>query len=197
MISEFHWLKFEFSFLIFFYSSQTVLCHGNSFGLPNSRLFLLFRKLVVCQIIVSCVMSLLSCWLPFYFFSLHVGRRGITFLEFLQGNVKLKTTDPFFSLLDMDEGCCSVQLIDGDGVFNVSGIEHFMKTMKLVECGLSYAVVSIMGPQSSGIAYEFLELLLSVFFFSLSYCFLVLRFTSSLMFDQFFFNFVLMTYLYR
>lgn len=136
----------------------------------------------------------LLAFLSFFFFSLHGGRRGITFLEFLQGNVKLKTTDPFFSLLDMDEGCCSVQLIDGDGVFNVSGIEHFMKTMKLVQCGLSYAVVSIMGPQSSGIAYEFLELLLFCFcFFSLSYCFLVLRFTSSLMFDQFFFDFVLMT----
>ncbi|CAL9129165.1 unnamed protein product [Musa acuminata var. zebrina] len=62
----------------------------------------------------------------------------------------------------MDEGRRSVQLIDGDGVFNVAGIEHFMKTTKLVDCGLSYAVVSIMGPQSSGIAYEFLELLLSV-----------------------------------
>ncbi|KAG0493071.1 hypothetical protein HPP92_006469 [Vanilla planifolia] len=30
------------------------------------------------------------------------------------------------------------------------GIENFMKTVKLGECGLSYAVVSIMGPQSSG-----------------------------------------------
>lgn len=46
--------------------------------------------------------------------------------------------------------CCSTQLIDGDGAFNVSGIESFMKEVKLSECGLSYAVVSIMGPQSSG-----------------------------------------------
>ncbi|KAJ7963173.1 Protein ROOT HAIR DEFECTIVE 3-like [Quillaja saponaria] len=46
--------------------------------------------------------------------------------------------------------CCSTQLIDGDGGFNVSGIENFMKEVKLGECGLSYAVVSIMGPQSSG-----------------------------------------------
>ncbi|WOK91346.1 protein ROOT HAIR DEFECTIVE 3 [Canna indica] len=50
----------------------------------------------------------------------------------------------------MDEGCCSIQLIDGDGGYNVAGMEHFMKTMKMAECGLSYAVVSIMGPQSSG-----------------------------------------------
>ncbi|KAK7294341.1 hypothetical protein RJT34_17230 [Clitoria ternatea] len=46
--------------------------------------------------------------------------------------------------------CFSTQLIDGDGTFNISGIESFMKEVKLAECGLSYAVVSIMGPQSSG-----------------------------------------------
>jgi len=34
---------------------------------------------------------------------------------------------------------------------NVVGIENFMKEVKLGECGLSYAVVSIMGPQSSGV----------------------------------------------
>ncbi|KAK8584865.1 hypothetical protein V6N13_138811 [Hibiscus sabdariffa] len=46
--------------------------------------------------------------------------------------------------------CCSIQLIDGDGSFNDTGIEPFIKEVKLHECGLSYAVVSIMGPQSSG-----------------------------------------------
>ncbi|PPR87287.1 hypothetical protein GOBAR_AA33408 [Gossypium barbadense] len=46
--------------------------------------------------------------------------------------------------------CCSTQLIDGDGSFNVTGIEKLIKEVKLNECGLSYAVVSIMGPQSSG-----------------------------------------------
>ncbi|PSS07350.1 Protein ROOT HAIR DEFECTIVE like [Actinidia chinensis var. chinensis] len=52
----------------------------------------------------------------------------------------------------MDQGpkCCSTHLIDGDGTFNVAGIDAFMKEVKLSECGLSYAVVSIMGPQSSG-----------------------------------------------
>ncbi|XP_009389470.2 protein ROOT HAIR DEFECTIVE 3 [Musa acuminata AAA Group] len=50
----------------------------------------------------------------------------------------------------MDEHCCSTQLIDGDGAFNDAGIENFIKMVKLAECGLSYAVVSIMGPQSSG-----------------------------------------------
>ncbi|KAL5731582.1 hypothetical protein ACHQM5_004294 [Ranunculus cassubicifolius] len=49
-----------------------------------------------------------------------------------------------------DDECCSTQLIDGEGEFNVSGLENFMKTVKLSECGLSYAVVAIMGPQSSG-----------------------------------------------
>ncbi|KAL2462644.1 Protein ROOT HAIR DEFECTIVE 3 [Forsythia ovata] len=52
--------------------------------------------------------------------------------------------------MDKSDGCCSTHLIDGDGNFNVDGIENFMKEVKLAECGLSYAVVSIMGPQSSG-----------------------------------------------
>ncbi|XP_077212329.1 protein ROOT HAIR DEFECTIVE 3-like [Tasmannia lanceolata] len=52
--------------------------------------------------------------------------------------------------MEMVDECCSTHLIDGDGVFNVSGLESFMKAVKLAECGLSYAVVSIMGPQSSG-----------------------------------------------
>ncbi|KAL4182258.1 hypothetical protein AMTRI_Chr12g275090 [Amborella trichopoda] len=49
----------------------------------------------------------------------------------------------------MDE-CCSIQLIDGDGVFNESDLDDYMKAVKLGDCGLSYAIVSIMGPQSSG-----------------------------------------------
>ncbi|KAJ8553269.1 hypothetical protein K7X08_023947 [Anisodus acutangulus] len=52
--------------------------------------------------------------------------------------------------MDNKDECCSTHLIDGDGVFNVAGVENFMKEVKLAECGLSYAVVSIMGPQSSG-----------------------------------------------
>lgn len=51
---------------------------------------------------------------------------------------------------DNKDECCSTHLIDGDGTFNVAGVENFMKEVKLAECGLSYAVVSIMGPQSSG-----------------------------------------------
>ena len=57
------------------------------------------------------------------------------------------------------EICCSTQLIDGDGTFNVSGLESFMKEVKLAECGLSYAVVSIMGPQSSGMLSVLLNLI--------------------------------------
>ncbi|KAI8001095.1 hypothetical protein LOK49_LG09G02582 [Camellia lanceoleosa] len=44
----------------------------------------------------------------------------------------------------------STQLIDGNGEFNVTGLDNFMKAVKLRELGLSYAVVAIMGPQSSG-----------------------------------------------
>ena len=50
----------------------------------------------------------------------------------------------------MGDVCFSTQLIDGDGVFNVSELENFMKEARLGECRLSYAVVSIMDPQSSG-----------------------------------------------
>ncbi|XP_068652161.1 protein ROOT HAIR DEFECTIVE 3-like [Aristolochia californica] len=64
------------------------------------------------------------------------------------GTWKRPETGP--SLLEMVDDYCSIQLIDGDGTFNVSGIDKFVKAVKLSECGLSYAVVSIMGPQSSG-----------------------------------------------
>ncbi|WOH10818.1 hypothetical protein DCAR_0730291 [Daucus carota subsp. sativus] len=52
--------------------------------------------------------------------------------------------------MSKDGECCSTHLIEGDGTFNASGLENFIKEVKLSECGLSYAVVSIMGPQSSG-----------------------------------------------
>lgn len=51
------------------------------------------------------------------------------------------------------DSCCSTHLIEGDGAFNAAGLEKFMKEVKLAECGLSYAVVSIMGPQSSGMLF--------------------------------------------
>ena len=62
-----------------------------------------------------------------------------------------------YSRLAGFDHCCSTQLIDGDGVFNVAGIDGFIKEVKLGECGLSYAVVSIMGPQSSGMQSYFLK----------------------------------------
>ncbi|CAL0335197.1 unnamed protein product [Lupinus luteus] len=52
--------------------------------------------------------------------------------------------------MESSDSSYSTHLIDGDGIFNVAGVETFMKEVKLAECGLSYAVVSIMGPQSSG-----------------------------------------------
>ncbi|KAF6144559.1 hypothetical protein GIB67_006051 [Kingdonia uniflora] len=48
-------------------------------------------------------------------------------------------------------GEVSTQVIDGDGNFNISGVDSLVKAVKLGDCGLSYAVVSIMGPQSSGL----------------------------------------------
>ncbi|XP_042036493.1 protein ROOT HAIR DEFECTIVE 3-like isoform X2 [Salvia splendens] len=52
--------------------------------------------------------------------------------------------------MDKRDHCCSTHLIEGDGTFNVAGVDNFVKEVKLAECGLSYAVVAIMGPQSSG-----------------------------------------------
>nr|CAD1822487.1 unnamed protein product [Ananas comosus var. bracteatus] len=45
----------------------------------------------------------------------------------------------------MGEECFATQLIDGDGAFNVEGLERFIRAVHLADCGLSYAVVSIMG----------------------------------------------------
>ncbi|KAF5817823.1 putative P-loop containing nucleoside triphosphate hydrolase [Helianthus annuus] len=44
----------------------------------------------------------------------------------------------------------TTQLIAGDGTFNADGLDNFIKQVKLEECGRSYAVVAVMGPQSSG-----------------------------------------------
>ncbi|KAF8092028.1 hypothetical protein N665_0427s0009 [Sinapis alba] len=49
-----------------------------------------------------------------------------------------------------EEECFPTQLIDGNGEFNVEGLDTFVKKTKLSDSGLSYAVVAIMGPQSSG-----------------------------------------------
>ncbi|VAI27484.1 unnamed protein product [Triticum turgidum subsp. durum] len=47
-------------------------------------------------------------------------------------------------------GAQAVQLIDGEGEFAGESAERFMTAAGVAGCGLSYAVVSIMGPQSSG-----------------------------------------------
>ncbi|MCI01782.1 ROOT HAIR defective 3 GTP-binding family protein, partial [Trifolium medium] len=46
--------------------------------------------------------------------------------------------------------CRATQLIDGDGGFNVTGLDNFIETSNMASCDLSYAVVAILGPQSSG-----------------------------------------------
>lgn len=48
------------------------------------------------------------------------------------------------------DDCFTTQLIDKNGEFKATALEDFVRKIKLAECGLSYAVVSIMGPQSSG-----------------------------------------------
>ncbi|KAG4387719.1 hypothetical protein GLYMA_09G021400v4 [Glycine max] len=49
-----------------------------------------------------------------------------------------------------NDDCCATQLIDGHAEFNVAGLDSFIRTVNLASCGLSYAVVAIMGPQSTG-----------------------------------------------
>ena len=49
-----------------------------------------------------------------------------------------------------NDDCCATQLIDGDGEFNIVGLDNFIRTLNLTSCGLSYTVVAIMEPQSSG-----------------------------------------------
>ncbi|KAG6753344.1 hypothetical protein POTOM_043404 [Populus tomentosa] len=49
--------------------------------------------------------------------------------------------------MKMEEG---MQLIDGNGKFNVEGLKDFMTATGFAQCGLSYAIVAIIGQQSSG-----------------------------------------------
>lgn len=81
--------------------------------------------------------------------------------------------------------CCSTQLIDGHGEFNVVGLENFMQTTKLSQCGLSYAVVAIMGPQSSG-ALLFNSFRALIFLFISSFSFSDSRCSSCFSYLQFF-----------
>ncbi|URD87703.1 GTP-binding protein that may be involved in cell development (By similarity) [Musa troglodytarum] len=53
-------------------------------------------------------------------------------------------------VVEMGEDCAATQLIDANRAFNVDGLDRFLKAVKLADYGLSYAVVSIIGPQSSG-----------------------------------------------
>ncbi|PWA75213.1 protein ROOT HAIR DEFECTIVE 3 [Artemisia annua] len=53
--------------------------------------------------------------------------------------------------MDIQAECCATHLIYGDGIFNGVGLDNFIKQVKMEELGLSYVVVSIMGPQSSGL----------------------------------------------
>ncbi|KAL6285484.1 hypothetical protein ACE6H2_009874 [Prunus campanulata] len=56
----------------------------------------------------------------------------------------------FFSPVSGD-GCCSTLLVGGDREFNVTGFEKFTKFTEFAKVGLSYLVVAIIGPQSSGL----------------------------------------------
>ena len=44
----------------------------------------------------------------------------------------------------------SIHLVTGSGIFNRLALDNFEQKVRLHEAGLSYAVVAIVGPQSSG-----------------------------------------------
>ncbi|XP_042410208.1 protein ROOT HAIR DEFECTIVE 3-like [Zingiber officinale] len=50
----------------------------------------------------------------------------------------------------MDVGCCCIELIDRDGVFNHSAMKYFMRATNMDKGGLDYAVVSMLGKKQSG-----------------------------------------------
>ena len=82
--------------------------------------------------------------------------------------------------------CFTTQLIDANGDFNAAGLEDFIRKIKLAECGLSYAVVSIMGPQSSGMFVEIalFQTILSLHFdLFISICILFYRKSCNLSFS--------------
>lgn len=43
-----------------------------------------------------------------------------------------------------------LQVVNGDGEFNESGVEHFIRQHSISDAGVGYQVVAITGPQSSG-----------------------------------------------
>ncbi|KAG6753353.1 hypothetical protein POTOM_043413 [Populus tomentosa] len=49
--------------------------------------------------------------------------------------------------MKMEQG---MQLIDGNGKFNVDGLKDFMTATEFAQSGLSYVIVAIIGSQSSG-----------------------------------------------
>ncbi|KAI4354142.1 hypothetical protein L6164_003035 [Bauhinia variegata] len=49
-----------------------------------------------------------------------------------------------------DGGDLAFQLVDGNCKFNIMGMNDFERKVNLSQCGRSYAVIAIMGPQSGG-----------------------------------------------
>ena len=43
-----------------------------------------------------------------------------------------------------------LQVVNGDGEFNTSGVGEFVRETGVESAGVAYTVVAIMGPQSSG-----------------------------------------------
>uniref|UniRef100_A0A6N2M989 GB1/RHD3-type G domain-containing protein n=1 Tax=Salix viminalis TaxID=40686 RepID=A0A6N2M989_SALVM len=59
----------------------------------------------------------------------------------------LKVTPPMTVPMTLKEG---MQLIDENGKFNVDGLQDFVTATEFAQSGLSYAIVAIIGSQSSG-----------------------------------------------
>ncbi|KAL4442065.1 hypothetical protein ABPG77_011326 [Micractinium sp. CCAP 211/92] len=53
-------------------------------------------------------------------------------------------------MADGTDGGAILQVVSGDGSFNTSGVEQFVKATGVETAGVGYSIVAIMGPQSSG-----------------------------------------------
>lgn len=59
-------------------------------------------------------------------------------------------TGPLAKMADGTDGGAILQVVSGDGSFNTSGVEQFVKATGVETAGVGYSIVAIMGPQSSG-----------------------------------------------
>ncbi|XP_026453633.1 uncharacterized protein LOC113354548 [Papaver somniferum] len=76
---------------------------------------------------------------------LYFVHQGFLLVHNKYGKLSWRTRILTFLLTRANDECCSTQLVH----LMSMGLARISKAVKLAECGLSYVVVSVMGPQSS------------------------------------------------